>query len=657
MKKNYILLLAAFIGCINFTAQAQYGSGVFVLNEGNFGTSNASVSFLEDGGTLSNNIFSTVNPSETLGQTLQSIGFKDNEAYIVSNGSSEISVVDRVTFSYVSTIQGLENPRYMAFDNGYGYVTNWGDPTNANDDYVAVVRLYDNTVVNTIPVVEGPEEIVKKNNQMFVAQQGGYGTGNTVSVIDLADYTVTSILLSDLPNSIEVDDDYLYVLCGGKPAWTSDETQAVLYRISLNDFSQIENFNFASGEHPDFLEVKNGEAYYVLNNNVYHFDFSTASLPTTPFIDTSAEGVAIFYGFSFIDDVFYIADAVDYVADGKLFTYDASGTYLNTYTVGKLPNGVYKYVEETVEGIYAGAAGQEGSEAIPYDSSLFVDWASGIELTRGYVNISDPAYQHNGSVYATYGVADAAIGAPDNSVVSLGDAGEAILTFTTPITDGDGYDFAVFENAFSDTFLELAFVEVSSDGINYFRFPAHSLTQTATQVGGFGSVDPTYIHNLAGKYKAFYGTPFDLSDLEDDPLLDKNNITHVKIIDVVGSIDPDYASYDAYANAINDPFPTPFYSAGFDLDAVGVINQKQLGVTNNTLAQLSLYPNPATHYFKVKGFSENIDVEIYSQTGQLVSALKNVSQQMVDVSQLNSGLYMVRVSSDQKNALFRLVKN
>lgn len=188
-------------------------------------------------------------------------------------------------------------------------------------------------------------------------------------------------------------------------------------------------------------------------------------------------------------------------------------------------------------------------------------------------------------------------------------------------------------------------------------FPAHSLTQTATQVGGFGSVDPTYIHNLAGKYKAFYGTPFDLSDLEDDPLLDKNNITHVKIIDVVGSIDPDYASYDAYANAINDPFPTPFYSAGFDLDAVGVINQKQLGVTNNTLAQLSLYPNPATHYFKVKGFSENIDVEIYSQTGQLVSALKNVSQQMVDVSQLNSGLYMVRVSSDQKNALFRLVKN
>ena len=36
----------------------------------------------------------------------------------------------------------------------------------------------------------------------------------------------------------------------------------------------------------------------------------------------------------------------------------------------------------------------------------------------------------------------------------VGDGGSAILTFDTPIANGPGFDFAVFENGFSDTFLE-----------------------------------------------------------------------------------------------------------------------------------------------------------------------------------------------------------
>jgi len=47
----------------------------------------------------------------------------------------------------------------------------------------------------------------------------------------------------------------------------------------------------------------------------------------------------------------------------------------------------------------------------------------------------------------------------------------------------------------------------------------------------------------------------------------------VKVIDVIGTIDPQYASRDSFGNIVNDPYPTPFGSCGFDLDAVGVINQ------------------------------------------------------------------------------------
>jgi hypothetical protein len=56
-------------------------------------------------------------------------------------------------------------------------------------------------------------------------------------------------------------------------------------------------------------------------------------------------------------------------------------------------------------------------------------------------------------------------------------------------------------------------------------------------------------------------------------LLDIGSVTHVRIVDVVGSISPLFGTRDASGRLINDPFATPFASGGFDLDGVGVINQ------------------------------------------------------------------------------------
>lgn len=149
-------------------------------------------------------------------------------------------------------------------------------------------------------------------------------------------------------------------------------------------------------------------------------------------------------------------------------------------------------------GIYAQrdfppAVGEVGTTAIHKDSSVFKDWATSCRVKRGLQDIADP-----NSDTTTVGKASFALGKADgNQVVSLGDAGEAILTFNGSIYDGPGPDFAVFENAFNATFLELAFVEVSSDGVNYFRFPSESLTDTNKEVGSFGSVYAYFVHNLA----------------------------------------------------------------------------------------------------------------------------------------------------------------
>jgi hypothetical protein len=166
-------------------------------------------------------------------------------------------------------------------------------------------------------------------------------------------------------------------------------------------------------------------------------------------------------------------------------------------------------------GQFAPPAGQPGTTAIHKDSSAIVAWASGIEVVRGLINISNPSAEHEGSNYASFGEPSNALGQASGTseqCVSFGDGGIATLTFAHPIQNGEGPDFCVFENGFTDTYLELAFVEVSSDGEHFVRFPSVSLTQTTTQIDGFGSLDATKIHNLAGKYRQGYGTPFDLQE-------------------------------------------------------------------------------------------------------------------------------------------------
>ncbi len=238
-------------------------------------------------------------------------------------------------------------------------------------------------------------------------------------------------------------------------------------------------------------------------------------------------------------------------------------------------------------------AGQPGTTAIYKDSLIFKSWATSCEVVRGYINISDTNATYNDLNHASYGVPEDATGPPDEFVVSLGDGGTATLHFATPIGNGPGWDFAVFENSLSNDFLELAFVEVSTDGIRFVRFPATSLVQDTIQTPSFGNTDATKINNLAGKYRLFYGTPFDLAELKDSAGLNIQVITEVRIVDVVGCIQLPFVTYDAYGHKMNDPWPTPFNTGGFDLDAVGVISYGDVSVgQDHESVSLQVYPNP-----------------------------------------------------------------
>jgi hypothetical protein len=200
----------------------------------------------------------------------------------------------------------------------------------------------------------------------------------------------------------------------------------------------------------------------------------------------------------------------------------------------------------------------------------------------------------------------------------------------------------VFENGLSNGFLELGFVEVSSDGVRYVRFPSVSLTQTQKQVGPFDTLDATKLNNLAGKYRALYGTPFNLDDIKDSTGIDLNHITNVRIRDVVGCIQPPYATYDSQGHIVNDPWPTPYWSCGFDLDAIGVIHSAPQGIDDQTgKTYIMIYPNPVTSQVHLSINKPGIiNMSLFDITGRpVLPELKIIRNATIDLSSMTVGVY------------------
>ena len=213
--------------------------------------------------------------------------------------------------------------------------------------------------------------------------------------------------------------------------------------------------------------------------------------------------------------------------------------------------------------------------------------------------------------------------------------------------------FVVFENGFVDNFLELAFVEVSSDGIHFFRFPANSETRDSIQIGTFGAVDATNINNLAGKYQVNYGSPFDLDEISNDSLLNKGNITHIKIIDVIGNITPEFANYDSQNRKINDPWPTPFPSSGFDLDALGLIHVNGINSIEEKKINIAIYPNPFTDKITLEIEDEITAIQLVSISGSTLSLGGNKS---LNLSFLTNGVYFLKIYTKTNFYVQKVVK-
>lgn len=316
-----------------------YENGYFVTNEGPFQTGSGSITFIGDDGAVVQNVYSNVN-SETLGNIVNSMHIADGIGYIVVNNSHKVVAVNRYSMEKIAEIQGfyIDNPRFFTAANGKGYISNWGDPLDPEDDFVAVISLETFGLLNVIPVGEGPEKLLLQGQMLYVCLQGGFGTNNKVVVIDTNDNSVkASINVGDAPNSIATGSTGdVWVLCGGSPSWTGNETPGMLYHIEQGSY-ETSFKEFALEEHPSLLSAEQNMLYYHLNGSVYQMGASDVDLP--------AQGINGISGFFYAMEVrngqLYVTDAGDYASEGTLQVYNTgSGALLETIDTGIVPGDV-----------------------------------------------------------------------------------------------------------------------------------------------------------------------------------------------------------------------------------------------------------------------------------------------------------------------------
>jgi surface protein len=85
------------------------------------------------------------------------------------------------------------------------------------------------------------------------------------------------------------------------------------------------------------------------------------------------------------------------------------------------------------------------------------------------------------------------------------------------------------------------------------------------------------------------------------------------------------------------------------------LNCSNLGVNYQYLTNISMYPNPVNDKLFIQGLSEATKVSIYNTLGKLL--LSKTTTDEIDVDNLQSGVYIVKIVEQQKEIVLKFIKN
>ena len=363
MKQRRTAVVSLFLGSTLFflldacttnepLRKEPYEQGVVVLEAGQAGKGNSSVSFISSDGRLASEVFSTAN-RRGLGDALRSYVEIDGKGYLIVSNSDKVEVIENSTFRSISIIdKGVEQGRYMIAAPAQsgallkGYVSYWGGKTLSPG--VAIVSLSDRKVIGHINVGMGPEQMAVVGTQLFVANSGGTGFDRTVSVINTTtDQVVASIPVGDVPTSIiyEPTGGLLHVLCSGKPARTNPGGTTTAELVRINPVTRQVVSRVVIGGRPItanpsnlVLHAPSQTFYFLLRGAVYASPANASSIAIDrPLLNQSFTGL----GVDPATGIIYGGYSRDSTSKGVVRRFQPTGARIDSVAVGFVPSGFY----------------------------------------------------------------------------------------------------------------------------------------------------------------------------------------------------------------------------------------------------------------------------------------------------------------------------
>ena len=314
------------------------GSGLFITNEGNFQYGNASLSYYDPTtGDVENEVFYRANAMK-LGDVAQSMVIRDGIGWIVVNNSHVIFAIDIKTFKEVGRITNLTSPRYIHF---------------LSDEKAYVTQIWDNRIFIVNPktyqitgYIDCPNMTMENGSTEQMVQWGKYvyvncwSYQNRILKIDTTTDTVVDELQVGIQPTSLVLDRYgkmWTITDGGYEGSPYGYEAPSLYRIDAETFTVEKRVKFTLGDWPSAGQLNGtGDKLYWLNDDVWEMDVTSDRLPVKPFLEYRE---TLYYGLT-IDptsgDV-YVADAIDYQQQGKVYRYTSAGELVDEFYVGVIP--------------------------------------------------------------------------------------------------------------------------------------------------------------------------------------------------------------------------------------------------------------------------------------------------------------------------------
>lgn len=298
------------------------GRHIFVVDEGNFGSGNASVTaYNPSNEDVQYNVYSGFNDDVPLGDVFQDMQQYGGRYYLVLNNSGKVAVVDTTTWKSVGEIEGLTNPRYISFHKSRAFIT------ELYAKKIWIINLAQMKVEQEITMPESGFHTIEWNDNIWV--------GSKQYLVRLNPETLEKDSTYTLRKNVE-----RMVLDSKNRMWVlTTESPAHLYRFNQNGAIELD-WTFGNNEKPLYLDISSDglELYFVMGMSVYSQDVDAQNLSPQKMFAFSGQNV---YGFNVDPKTgdLYLADALDYNQPSDIYRYSTNGQLLDQFKTGVISNG------------------------------------------------------------------------------------------------------------------------------------------------------------------------------------------------------------------------------------------------------------------------------------------------------------------------------